>query len=119
MSLKLLEKLLPPDDPHRLTQWRWILAMCVMALVLNAAIGHNVLGFGGFAYAADVENNGKKIDRMLVLSLATTLRNLRIDECRANGSRSAIRSTMEVFQQEYKELTGSRYPLPQCDELST
>lgn len=118
MNLNLLTRLIPPDDPNKVNQWRWFTAIALTLLIFNGAIGRGLMfGVGSYAYASDVADNGKKIDRILVLNYAREIRNLRADECRANGNKSAIRSAMEQFQQEYSELTGNRYPLLSCQEI--
>ena len=120
MNFNLIAKLIPPDDPRKETQWRWLVFITLVLLLFNGAIGRGImLGVGSYAYASDVAKNEKAINRVLVLGYARELRNLRIDECIANGSKSAIRAAMEEFQLDYIELTGIRYPLLSCEELKT
>ena len=118
MNFNFMTKLLPPDDPKKLTQWRWIVAMSLLLLLFNGAIGRGLMfAAGSYAYASDVATNGQKIDRILALNIASTLRGLREDECRANGNKALIRSTMEDYQQDYEALKGKRYPLISCKDL--
>ncbi len=119
MNLNLMAKLLPPDDPKKLTTWRWLVAVTLILLLFNGGIGRGLLfSVGSYAYASDVATNGHKIDRILALNIASTLRGLRQDECRANGNKITIRNTMEDYQQDYKEIMGERYPLISCKELT-
>ena len=118
MNFNFLQNLIPPDDPRKLNKWRWFIAVALVVLIFDGLSGRGlILPAGSYAYASDVAQNAKKIDRILVLNYAREIRNLRIDECKANGNKSAIRSAMEQFQQEYKELTGDRYPILSCQEL--
>ena len=118
MNLNLLEKFVPPDDPKKVGRWRWFIAIAVISLILNSVSGRGFLfTTGSYAYASDVADNGAKIDRLTVLSLAQTLRGLRADECRANGNKETIRATMEQFQQDYIDLQGERYPLLSCRDI--
>ncbi len=120
MSLNILAKLIPPDDPRKVTNWRWFVVIAIVLLLVNVAVGRGLIfaGIGSYAYAAEVAENSHKIDRIEALSLAQTLRGLREDECRANGNKETIRDTMEQFQQDYHDIKGERYPLLSCKELT-
>ena len=111
-----IKELLPPGDP--MTRWRFVMVGILIALLLNSAAGRGV--FGGvlqYASAAETRQNSVKIDRILKLQIAQTLRDLREQECRANGNIRLIQDTIEDYQEEYKNLNqGKRYPLPSCDE---
>jgi hypothetical protein len=120
--MKFLEKIVPPGDPF--ATWRFWIAMFVVMLSLNGLSGRgSIWGLGQYAYASDVQEQGrkidqqgKKIDRILTLQIASTLRSLRQDECRSNGNRSVIQSTIEDYQQQMLSITGNRYPLPSCEK---
>ena len=116
MSLPLIKELLPPGSP--VTRWRWLIAIAVTALVVNGLAGRGALG-SDFAFASQKEQQqqGEKIDRILKLQIAATLRDLRKQECTANGNKTLILATIEDYQEDYKELNGGvRYPLPPCDD---
>ncbi len=118
MNLNFLQNLIPPDDPVKENRWRWFVAIAVVLLILNGFNGRGlVFTAGSYAYASDVVKVESKVDRMLALSIASTLRGLRADECRANGNKGIIREVMESYQQEYEDLKGSRYPLLSCKEI--
>ena len=63
MITKLIEKLIPPDNPEKQAQWRWLVFITLLLLLFNGAIGRGIVwGVGSYAYASDVTDNGKKID---------------------------------------------------------
>ena len=74
------------------------------------------IGYASFARAADVQLVEAKVDRVLELQLSTTLRNLQLQYCVANGNRIIIATLIDDYQREYRGLTGKRYPLPQCEK---
>ena len=99
MNLNFLQNLIPPDDPDKVNKWRWFIAIGLSLLLVDGFIGRGLLiDSGSYAYASDVTKVESKVDRMLALSIATTLRGLRSDECRANGSKAALQDTMERHQ---------------------
>ena len=108
-----LDTLIPPGDP--VTRWRWLVAIAVTLLILNGLSGRGLIGIGTYAYANDVVVQGEKIDRILALQIAASLRQLNEELCRANGNKSILEQTIEKYQQEYREITRERYPLPSCE----
>lgn len=114
----MLDKIIPPDDPKKVTNWRWFLTIAVALMLLDSIAGRAGIGFLGvssYASASELEDQGEKIDKMLALQVATILRDLNREKCRANGNRRTIELTIEDYQQEYVEVTGRRYPLPPCE----
>ena len=118
MNLNFLQNLIPPDDPDKLNKWRWFIAIALSLTLVDGFIGRGfIFSSGSYAYASDVVKIEDRMDRMYALSIAATLRDLRVDECRANGNKRVIRNTMEDYQQDYEELKGKRYPLLSCKEI--
>ena len=74
-----------------------------------------VFGYTSFARASEVKLVEAKVDRVLELQMAATLRSLQTEYCNANGNKLIIASTIDGYQREYRELTGERYPLPKCE----
>ena len=113
MNSKMLDKLVPPNDPEKVTTWRWLIVIVVTMLCLNGFAGRGILydGMGAYASETALTKQGEKIDRVLVLQTASTLRDLKREECVANGSKAAIQAAIEEIQQDYIKLTGTRYPL--------
>lgn len=105
------------DDPKSLRLWRMWVGVGLVGLWLFFwwALGAVPLLGGGFAKAADVKEQGDKMDRMLVLQIASTLRELRKDECTANGNKAFIQGVIEDYQQQYRAVAGERYVLPPCE----
>ena len=46
----MLDKLIPPDDPQKVTAWRYFVAGVVLVLLVNAAVGRGLIA-PGMAYA--------------------------------------------------------------------
>ena len=112
----MLDKLIPPDDPRKVTNWRWFVAIAVALIAVNSIAGRiGMFGFGAYASAAELQEQSKKIDRLLTISLAQTIRDLRKEECRADGNKRTLQNTIEEYQEQYREITGQRYPLPPCE----
>ncbi len=115
----LVEKLIPPNDPDKVTNWRWFIVIAVGALILNGMSGRGfVYGVGAYASETEVQSLSDKIDHGLVLQLATTLRDLKKEECRSNGNKAVLQGTIEDYQQQYIEIAGKRYPLPNCERTT-
>lgn len=114
----MLDKLIPPDDPKSVTRWRWVVAIGLGVLLVNGAAGRGMIPLlnGAYASEAALTDQTKKIDKLLKLQIATTLRDLRKEECRANGNKHIIQDTIEEYQQQYIEVAHTRYPLPKCEE---
>lgn len=83
--------------------------LAVVGLILASS-----WGYGNYARAGEVAAVESKIDRVLEIQLAATLRQMQDEYCRANGSKAAIQDIIEDYQRQYRELTGRRYPLPAC-----
>lgn len=117
--MNLLEKIIPPDDPNKVTNWRWFIVIAVGALILNGMSGRGFLfDMGAYASESALVSQGSKIDRLLTLQIATTLRDLKQEECRANGSKAVIQEAIEGYQQQYIEIAGARYPLTRCEKVT-
>lgn len=88
-----------------------------LTLILVLA-GWVAIAFGAMSYAtaAEVKAVEKKVDRVLELTLSSTLRSLQFEWCKANGNKLILASTIDDYQREYRGLTGERYPLPQCEK---
>ena len=67
--------------------------------------------------AAQVADNTLKADKILKLQLAESLRTLQEQRCNSEerDTRRALTQTIEDLQEDYKELSGTRYPLKPCD----
>jgi len=113
----LFDKIVPPDDPSKVTSWRWFIAIAVMVLLVNGFAGRGLFyDIGAYASETTVQNLSDKIDRGLVLQLATTLRDLKTQECAANGNKVALQNIIEDYQQQYINIAHVRYPLPPCEK---
>ena len=110
----LIDKLIPPNDAG-VANWRWMIAIAVVLLLVNGAMGRGFMGIGAYASEHAMVEQGVKIDRLLILQIAQTLRDLKKEECRSNGNKYVILRTIEEYQQQYIEISGSRYPLSQCE----
>lgn len=109
------EKIIPPDDPGKLATWRGFVAVFILVLIADALSGRGwILPFGEYAYAEEMAEQAEKIDRILAMQIASALRDLRVEQCRSNER--IIADTIEDYQQEFREVTGERYPLPPCRE---
>jgi hypothetical protein len=84
----------------------------VLVIIGMLSIG---IGYARFATASEVKLVEAKIDRVLQIQIASTLRSLQMEYCRANGNKQTIADTIEDYEREYRELTGERYPLPKCE----
>jgi len=114
----LLDRIIPPDDPKKVTNWRWVMVIALGLVVLNGMSGRGLTyGVGAYASEASVQSLSDKMDRSFVLQLAATLRDLRKEECRANGNKQLLQQHIEEAQQDYIEITNKRYPLTPCKEL--
>ena len=115
----LLDKIIPPDDPKKVTNWRWFMVIAVGLIIFDSVSGRGGVysGFGAYASEASVQTLSDKMDRSFVLQLASTLRDLKIEECRANGNKQLIQQHIEEAQQDYIEITNKRYPLTPCKEI--
>ena len=109
----MIERLVPPDDPKKVTSWRWVVVIVIGALMLNGFAGRGMLFSGVGAYASEhvMQEQAVKIDKVLALQIATMLRDLKKDECVANGNKRALQAAIEDLQLDYVALTGRRYPL--------
>ena len=111
--LRLLDKITPPGDA--ITKWRWFIAIAVVLLLVNVAMGRGLLGIGAYASEGALQTQGTKIDRLLKLQIAATIRELKKEECRSNGNKTLLQDTIEDYQQQYIDVAGKRYPLPRCE----
>ena len=109
----MLDKLTPPDTAEG--KWRWYLAIAVAVIFVNSMAGRGLLGFGEFASAEELQKQGTKMDRILILQIAGNLRDLKREECRANGNKQIIQKTIEDYQEQYRALAGIRFPLGDCE----
>ncbi len=109
-SPNFLKYIVPPHDTKRdVTVWRWVIVFCVVLLLGNGFAGRGGLkGYGAYAAAQDVQI-------ILELQYAETIRNLHLQLCTIRPKRNAtLENTLEDYQRRYAELTGQRYPLPNC-----
>ena len=88
----------------------------ITLILVMMALGAGVFGFANYARASEVKLVEDKVDRVLQLQLAATLRSLQIEYCTANGNKIIIASTIDDYQRDYREITGERYPLRKCDK---
>lgn len=93
-------------------------------LTLIALVLFSVYGFNTYASAGEIKDLSGKVDRntssieqVLMLQLAEALRSLQTQLCRADDheAEKTLSSTIEDLQADYRQLTGSRYPLRDCD----
>ena len=89
-----------------------------LTLVIAGMVAVGFL-FANYATASEVKMVEAKVDRVLQLQMAATIRSLQFEWCNANGNKIIIASTIDDYQREYRELTGERYPLPKCDKKSS
>lgn len=63
-----------------------------------------------------VGDNTKKIDKVLMLQIAESLRNLQNQKCVTTDheARRVLSQTIDDLQAEYRRITGERYPLQDC-----
>ena len=112
----VLDKIVPPDDPSKVNGWRWFIAIAVGLLIINGVSGRGLTyGLGAYASETALQNTDSKLDRLLTLQIAAALRDLKQEECRANGNKHLLQNTIESYQQQYIEVAGERYPLPRCE----
>ena len=114
----IIDRVIPPDDPKKVASWRWIIAVCVLALLANGVMGRGLTlgGFGAYASETTVQSLSAKIDRGLKLQIATTLRDLKKEECAANGNKAMLQNIIEDYQTQYFDIASERYPLPPCEK---
>ena len=113
----LFDKIIPPDDPAKVTRWRWFIFIAVALLLFNASMGRGFMGIGAYASEHALVSQGVKIDKLLMLQLAQTLRDLKQEECRENGNKTILQRTIEDYQLEYVSVAGKRYPLSNCETI--
>lgn len=65
---------------------------------------------------AKIDTNNSRIERVLTLQIAESLRTLQKQLCAANTGleTDALQRTIETLQSDYISLTRSRYPLQSC-----
>lgn len=124
----MLDKIIPPDDPKKVTNWRWFLTIAIGIVLLDSVAGRagiSFLGISSYASASELQEQSakidavdRKIDRSIALQISGILRGLNIEKCRANGNKQTFELTIESYQQDYIDLTGKRYPLPPCYDES-
>ena len=69
--------------------------------------------------ASTAEANTKKIDRVLKLQIAESIRSVKAQECNATGStQNRLRDALEQLQEEYRSINrGVGYEPPPCEVL--
>lgn len=114
----IIDRVVPPDDPNKVAGWRWVIAVCVLALLANGIMGRGLTlgGFGAYASETTVQSLSEKIDKGLMLQLATTMRDLKKEECVSNGNKAMLQNIIEDYQQQYIDMAHVRYPLPPCEK---
>ena len=76
--------------------------------------------YGNYASAedlkADIKDNSTKIDRILKLQIAESIRGLSVQVChsKSDSEKRILLQTVEDLQQDYEEIAGSRYPVQAC-----
>jgi len=92
--------------------------LIVLSLVLYSFYGHY-----NYANAADiqqlstkVDKNSEAVEKVLQLQLSEALRNLQLQRCITADDQAerTLSNTIEDLQEDYRRLTGSRYPLREC-----
>jgi len=93
--------------------------LVVLALLAFAAYAHQNHASGSEIQkiSEQVGDNTKKIDKVLQLAIAESLRNLQNQLCSAehHESERTLQKTIDELQAEYRSITGERYPLQACD----
>jgi hypothetical protein len=85
-------------------------------IVILCLTGFSIYSFNTFATAVDFQIINKKVDRILIMQITEWLQSLQIQRCLASGeNRRTLSSTIEDFQEDYRDLTGARYPIRPCD----
>ena len=73
----MLDKIIPPDNPEKVTKWRWFIAIAVALTLFNGIAGRvGIAGVGAYASANQVKEQGHKLDKLLALQITAILRNL-------------------------------------------
>lgn len=93
--------------------------LVVLALLAFAVYAHENHASGSEIknISEQVGDNTKKIDKVLQLAIAESLRNLRIQLCEAEDheAKRTLQKTIDDLQTEYRTITGERYPLQACN----
>lgn len=141
MVRDVLAELFPPDVP-RVVRWRLMMALTMAFMIFHVAWACGLLpGFEGFARANEVDDkindklqpiygqlgaitsqlseSQKVQNRILQSQIAAQLRDLHRLKCSTQDDdvRSRMERDIEEAQQEYRVLSGERYPLPACKDL--
>lgn len=84
-------------------------------IAVLALIGYGVFTSLTHASNSNVTDIESKIDRVLILQLGESIRNLARQVCVAEGENKRIlQQTVEDLQQDYIEIAGQRYPVVPC-----
>lgn len=130
MVKDVLAELFPPDVP-RIVRWRLVVAGVMTFMVFHILWACGLLpGVSGFAQADDVYTKFEKIQekledadkvqkKILQSQLAAQLRDLHKIRCASTDEHVTMRLDRDIdeAQQEYREVSGERYPLPPCRDL--
>jgi hypothetical protein len=70
-----------------------------------------------YAVATDVRQLSEQVEKVLTLQIAESLRNLQRQYCSTDDpeSRRTLSRTIDTLQNDYRHLTGARYPLTGCE----
>lgn len=86
--------------------------------VIWACGGFERLGLGGFAYAGDVDKLRGEVMSIKVELVEQRIFESRVRQCESDSGASRFyRGQLQELMRKYRELTGSDYELPACDEL--
>lgn len=93
--------------------------LTVLALVAFSVYAYNTHASAGEIQelAAKVDSNTRSINQVLTLQIAEALRSLQVQLClsKDHEAQRTLAATIEDLQVDYRQLTGSRYPLRDCD----
>lgn len=93
-------------------------------LTVLCLVGFSVYAYSTHASATEigelsrkVAQNTDKIDKVLILQLAESLRNLQRQRCAEDEADHlrTLEATIDELQAEYRRIVGERYPLQRCD----
>lgn len=115
--------LLPPDltDPKSMTRWTIAMSAKVYLLAFFTIWAMSFIpGFPGFARAGDVDRLSREIRSTRAEILESSIFNVRVKQCEPDTPltlRRAYGEQVNKMLRTYYEITGTRYELPDCDEV--
>lgn len=89
-------------------------------IAVVALLAFAVYAQSGHARASEVSKLREQVDRVLVLQLGESIRSLsrQICELPEGSTKRDLVRTRDDLQEDYRELTGARYPVQSCQVRS-